>query len=138
MRRPLASPVPRIAVAFLYTADQLFDIAADPREVVVSQLSPLRFCSALKLLPLTFEHIGIHGCVLSDKGLCNPRAQLGGSTAVVPIHLARRQDGGMTLTEWTMRSPSALGEARSGIARELRLATCIPRRLRPSLCTEVT
>src|SRR5438067_6975445 len=49
-------------VSFLDLAFELVTAAGDLVEIVVSQLSPLRFHLALDLFPVSLDAIPIHGC----------------------------------------------------------------------------
>src|SRR5262245_33174307 len=49
-----------VAVPLLHKADQFFGIAIDLIELVVSELAPLRFHTALQLMPFALENLGIH------------------------------------------------------------------------------
>jgi hypothetical protein len=57
-----------VAVTFLNATDQRLGVARYTLEIVVSQLAPLRFHGAFHLVPLAFEHISVHGYVLSIRG----------------------------------------------------------------------
>jgi len=54
-----------ISISFLKAAHEFFGVARGPIEIVVSQLPPPRLHFTLQLMPLTFQHISIHGYVLS-------------------------------------------------------------------------